>query len=446
MNLSQRDKNLMWHPFTQEQTAQLPIAVKKAQGCYLYDENDKSYLDLISSWWVNLHGHAHPQIAKAIYEQALNLEHVMFAGFTHEPAVKLCESLQALLPATLKRFFFSDNGSTSTESALKMAYQYWWNRGEADRKIFLSLDGGYHGDTFGAMSVSATSGYHAAFAEFFFSILTVPFPATWQDDRDVVEKEHQALAVLKKHLQENGSKIAAIILEPIVQGASGMRMCRPQFVKQVVDLVRETGILVIFDEVMTGFGRTGSYFAFEQIEVIPDFLCLSKGLTGGFLPLALTITTEDIYTAFLSEHYSKAFAHGHSYTANPLGCAAALASLELLLRPETKAAFNMINSAHQKGLALLKASCKQIKNIRLHGTIAAFEVTGDYDFNLNAVLKTHFLEQGLLIRPLGNTIYLLPPYAITETELAEAYEKMQRVISALIPCSSVSKSCLDRVF
>lgn len=419
MNLSERDRKIIWHPFTQEKVAKLPIAIKKAHGSYLYDEDGKSYLDLISSWWVNLHGHAHPKIAQAIYEQSMTLEHVIFAGFTHEPAVTLCEKLQTLLPDKLSRFFFSDNGSTAVEVALKMAYQYWYNQGNHERTTFLSFEGGYHGDTFGAMSVGVKSGFHDTFSNLLFSVLTIPFPETWDEDEEIENKEEYSLKVLEGYLLADSHKIAALILEPLVQGASGMRMCRPEFVRKVVNLVHQHGILIICDEVMTGFGRTGTYFAFEQTQIIPDFLCISKGLTGGFLPLALTITTEEVYLAFLSEHFTKAFAHGHSYTANPLGCAAAIASLDLLVKHDTMESIKRIHSIHKKELVNLS---ENVERKRVTGTIAAFDVHNAQ------TLKMKFLEQGLLIRPLGNSVYLLPPYSITTSELEEAYDKIRNVL------------------
>ncbi|MDX5526832.1 MAG: adenosylmethionine--8-amino-7-oxononanoate transaminase [Wolbachia endosymbiont of Andrena nigroaenea] len=422
MNLSERDRKIIWHPFTQEKVAKFPIAIKKAHGSYLYDENNKPYLDLISSWWVNLHGHAHPKIAQAIYEQSMTLEHVIFAGFTHEPAVTLCEKLKTLLPDKLSRFFFSDNGSTTVEVALKMAYQYWWNQGNRERTTFLSFEGGYHGDTFGAMSVGVKSGFHDAFSNLLFSVLTVPFPETWDEDEKIENKEEHSLKVLEGHLRAGSRKIAALILEPLVQGASGMRMCCPEFVRKIVNLVRQHGILIICDEVMTGFGRTGTYFALEQTQIIPDFLCISKGLTGGFLPLALTITTEEVYSAFLSEHFTKAFAHGHSYTANPLGCAAAIASLDLLVKHDTMESIKRIHSIHKKELANLSEACKNVERARVTGTIAAFDV---HDAQ---TLKIKFLEQGLLIRPLGNSVYLLPPYSISTFELEEAYNKIRNIL------------------
>ncbi len=433
MNLAQRDRKLIWHPFTQEQTAALPIPIVRGEGAYLYDENGKAYIDLISSWWVNLHGHAHPKIAEAIYEQAKKLEHVIFAGFTHEPAVTLCEQLKAILPSLLTRFFFSDNGSTAVETALKMAYQYWWNKGEKSRTLFLSFEGGYHGDTVGAMSLGQSSGFCSPFKELLFAVYPIPFPDTWKGDAEIELKEQQSLQALKDILQKHHSSIAAFIAEPLVQGASGMRMCRPQYLGQVIALLQSHGILVILDEVMTGFGRTGTTFAFQQVEICPDFLCLSKGLSGGFLPLALTITTESIYEAFLSKHFSTAFAHGHSYTANPLGCAAALASLELLLAPYTQEMIEQINLVHIHCLAELAAHHTIIERPRICGTIAAFDLnSAGYDCNQAQRLKKACFESGLLLRPLGDTVYILPPYCIKPSELQNVYSTMNRVLREIL--------------
>lgn len=428
-NLPTRDKKIIWHPFTQEKTAPIVIGIQKAQGSYLYDEQGKAYLDCISSWWVTLHGHAHPKIARSIYEQALQLEHVIFAGFTHPPAVELCEGLQSLLPPSLSRFFFSDNGSTAVEVALKMAYQHWQNKKQNQRVLFLSFEGGYHGDTFGAMSVGQRSGFHDAFSNLLFKVFSIPYPDTWDEDVEVYTKETLALSVLDEYLQQHGHTVAAIILEPLIQGASGMRQCRPSFINTVIERVREYEILVIFDEVMTGFGRTGSYFALEQIKSLPDFLCLSKGITGGFLPLALTITTQRIYDSFLNAEWKYAFAHGHSYTANPLACSAAITSLKLLKEEETQKTIQAIHQAHINGMAYLKNHCSNIEKIRVLGTISAFELKDNS--NLNARLKACFLKEGLLIRPLGNTIYLLPPYSTTVHELENAYQKIGDVVKML---------------
>ncbi|WP_370931670.1 adenosylmethionine--8-amino-7-oxononanoate transaminase [Bartonella sp. DGB1] len=429
MSLVQRDKNLIWHPFTQEKTAREILAITSGKGAYLYDENGKGYLDLISSWWVNLHGHAQPDIAQAIYQQSQKLEHVIFAGFTHEPAINLCDALKAMLPDQLTKFFFSDNGSTAVEVALKMSYQYWKNLGHTNKNIFVSFEGGYHGDTFGAMSVGSQSGFHDVFSDLFFKTTSIYFPATWENDPLVEEKEQKSLTQLEIYLAENHNNIAAFILEPLIQGASGMRFCRPVFLNKFINILKNYDILIIFDEIMTGFGRTGSYFAFQQLDnITPDFLCLSKGLTGGFLPLALTITNKKIYNAFLSDNINKAFLHGHSYTANPLACAAANCSLELLQQDSCQKKLLTLPELHKKGLDIL---CKnpKISQLRYKGTISAFNVEISVD-KINQ-LKQQFIQASLLIRPLGKTIYLLPPYCITEKELINAYERIDEILSLI---------------
>lgn len=436
--LALRDKRLIWHPFTQEKTAQLPIAIKKAKGSYVYDEQGRAYLDLISSWWVNLHGHAHPRIAEAIYQQAQTIEHILFAGFTHEPAVMLCEGLSEILPAVLSRYFFSDNGSTAVEIALKMSYQYWHNQ-RKERRLFLSLEGAYHGDTFGAMSVGLKSGYHNAFSPLCFEVLSIPYPETFEQDQEIELKEQKALEQLDLYLKTQGDQIAALILEPLVQGASGMRICRPSFIERLIQRVREYDILVIFDEVMTGFGRTGRHFALEYIDSKPDFICISKGITGGFLPLALTITTDQIYNAFLNDDNNYAFAHGHSYTANPLACAAAVASLTLLREASTQSAIQAIEQAHHQGLELLRHQCPQVFKIRRLGSISAFDLKNGQQ--LNAWLRSKFLEQGLLIRPIGQSIYLLPPYSTTKDELLSSYEQIRDIVSESSAISLGLSSC-----
>lgn len=427
-DLAERDKKIIWHPFSQEKTVGLPLVIKSGQGAYLYDFENKSYLDLISSWWVNLHGHAHPIIAQAIYEQALKLEHVIFSRCTHQPAVELCEKLQELLPEKLTRFFFSDNGSTAVECALKIAYQFWKNKGQ-DKKIFACFEGGYHGDTIGAMSVGQNSGYHEKFKSLLFEVITLPYPETWIEDLDIAQKEEAAYATIKNILGVHGQNIAALILEPLVQGASGMRVCRPAFLNRVIHLVKSYDILIIFDEVMTGFGRTGTHFALSQLDEVccPDILCLSKGITGGFLPLALTITSEVIYEAFLDEKIENAFLHGHSYTANPLGCAAAIASLSLLLATETQNSINSIIQSHHHGLNLLN-QLPEVNKIRQVGTISAFTVPIDWV----QLLVPKLLAQGFLLRPLGNTFYILPPYCISDAELNLVYEGLYTEISQVL--------------
>ena len=319
----------IWYPYTQAKTAPDPIEVKSAQGLWLELADGRKIADCISSWWVNLHGHAHPEIVAAISRQAAQLEHVIFAGFTHEPAQALASRLVARLPANLTRVFYSDNGSTAVEVALKMAYQYWVNTG-ADRSRFMSFEGAYHGDMFGTMAVGTRSIFSDVFKDLLFEVDFCPYPDTYDGDLDILEKEANCLKLIRQNLSLYPNDYAGIIIEPLVQGVAGMRICRPSFLQQLRELATEFDTFLIFDEVMTGFGRTGADFACNKAQVQPDLICLSKGITGGFLPLAVTVATERIYDSFYSDDPTKTLYHGHSYTANPLGCAAALASLDLL--------------------------------------------------------------------------------------------------------------------
>ncbi len=424
MTTTNLDRQHVWHPFTQAQTAPDPIPITSAKGIRLYAEDGREFLDLISSWWVNLHGHAHPTIAAAIAKQAHTLEQVIFAGFTHQPAAQLAAELVQRLPAGLTRVFFSDDGSTAVEVALKMALQYWRNQGEAQRTRFLAFEGGYHGDTVGAMSVGRGSDFFSTYGSLLFEVGLLPYPQTWDGDADVVSKEQAALAALDAYLAQHGETLAGVIIEPLVQGAAGMRMCRPEFLQQLAAKLRAAGILLIFDEVMTGFGRTGAMFAAIKAQVMPDLICLSKGLTAGFLPMSVTVASEAIYAAFLGENFDRALIHGHSFTANPLGCAAALASLQVFEDEQTLAKLPQIEAWHRQGLAQL-AGYQAIQHVRVTGTIAAFDVvTADagYTSAVGAKLKAFFHERGLLLRPLGNVIYLLPPYCVTQDELALAYQ------------------------
>lgn len=415
----------VWHPFTQAATAPAPLAIERGEGPYLITASGERLLDLISSWWVNLHGHAHPQIAAAIARQAATLEQVIFAGFTHTPAVTLAARLAERLPPGLSRIFYSDNGSTAVEAALKIALQAWHNRGEPGRRRILALEGGYHGDTFGAMSAGRTSGFYAPFADKLFDVTFLPYPATWAGDVDVEVKEAQVLAALDRVLDEQGSETAAILLEPLLQGSAGMRLCRPAFLGEVVRRVRARGILVIFDEVMTGFFRTGRMWAADHLTGGPDLMCLSKGLTGGFVPLGVTACTGELYEAFRGETFDRAFAHGHSYTANPLACAAALASLELLETARTRANIARIGETHARWEPELNAH-PNLEHARGLGTVAAVNLrgAGGYGGNTSLRLRAFFLERGLLLRPLGNVLYLLPPYCVEDEHLDAAYRAM----------------------
>ena len=428
------DLRYVWHPFTQAGTAGPALEIVSGKGAWLHAADGRNILDLISSWWVTLHGHAHPAIAGAVAEQAKRLEHVMFAGFTHAPAARLASRLAKLLPPELTRVFYSDNGSTAVEVALKIAWQYWHNKGETKRKRFLAFSKGYHGDTLGAMSVGSSTGFYTPFDDLVLPVTFLPFPATWEGDNGAPEKEEEALAKIDTVLaNESGGEVAAVIIEPLVQGAGGMRMCRPEFLRSLCGRLREAEVLIIFDEVMTGFGRTGSMFACDRAEVAPDIICLAKGLTGGFLPLAVTICSEKIHNAFLGGDFGSAFAHGHSFTANPLGCTAALASLDLFENDSTLERVAAMEDLHRRRMRDL-SRLSNVHNTRVMGSIAAFDLEGgskEYGSSWAQHLHEAFLSRGLLVRPLGNVVYLMPPYCIGEDDLHHAYDEIFEVVSHL---------------
>ena len=428
MSIFDLDRRHLWHPFTQARTAPPPIVAVSGQGARIVAADGREYLDMVSSWWVTLHGHGHPEIAEAIALQARRLEQVIFADFTHAPAAELAARLCGLLPGDLDRVFYSDDGSTAVEVALKLALQFWLNIGQGHKKRFIGFDGGYHGDTVGAMSAGVGSGYFRTFTAMLFPVDVAPFPHTWDGDAEVEAKEADSLRAVARSLASG--EVAAVIIEPLIQGAGGMRLCRPQFLQALAAMVHEAGALLVFDEVMTGFGRTGELFACLGAGVTPDLICLSKGLTGGFLPMAMTVVREEIYQGFLGEGLDKAFLHGHSYTANPLGCAAGLASLELLLQPACTDRRATINAVHRDELARLTATAP-ITHGRVLGTIAAFDVVVDdpgYGAAIGGHIKRACLDQGVLVRPLGNVVYLLPPYCTTEEELRRAWSVIGRVV------------------
>jgi adenosylmethionine---8-amino-7-oxononanoate aminotransferase len=422
----------LWYPYTQAKTAPEPIEVKSAQGLWLELADGRKIADCISSWWVNLHGHAHPQIVAAIATQAAKLEQVIFAGFTHEPAQLLASQLVARLPADLTRVFYSDNGSTAVEIALKMAYQYWANQTEP-RSRFLAFEGAYHGDTFGTMAVGARSIFSDVFQDLLFQVDFCPYPGTYNDDVNISDREANCLATIEQKLAAH-PHCSGIIIEPLVQGSGGMRICRPEFLQQLRALATEFDTLLIFDEVMTGFGRTGADFACNKVGITPDLICLSKGITGGFLPLAVTVATEKIYESFYSDDPTKTLYHGHSYTANPLGCAAALASLELLT--QNALVYSQMETWHRQYLAPLADKYPQLSRLRTMGTIAAVDIINrDRAGYLNRVgmeIRHHAIECGLLLRPLGNVLYLMPPYCIEEAELGWVYERIDRVLERVL--------------
>lgn len=412
----------IWHPFTQMKTAAPPIHIAKGEGALLFDTDGNSYIDAISSWWTNIHGHAHPYIAQKMYEQHLQLEHVIFAGFTHTPAETLAKRLvENHLPDNQKKIFFSDNGSTAVEVAIKMAMQYWFNKGIKKSKI-IALENSYHGDTFGSMSVSARSAFTSPFDEALFEVIHIPAPYPG--------KEQISFDALNEiiHAQDN---IAACIYEPLVQGAGGMQMYTPSALDTLIEIVRSKNILCIADEVMTGFYRTGKLFATAHCKNQPDIMCISKGITGGTMTLGLTSCTREIFDAFYNDDAKKALYHGHSYTGNPLACAAANASLDLTESAACKQQVEMIMQQHSAFKSTL-VQIPSVKNVRQTGTILAFELESEgnnYFSNIKNNLYPKFLKEGVLLRPLGNTIYIMPPYCISSLQLQKVYDTIIRVIS-----------------
>jgi adenosylmethionine-8-amino-7-oxononanoate aminotransferase len=416
------DKQHLWHPFTQHQGAAAPLLVTHAKGSRLYLSDGRSLIDGISSWWVNLHGHCHPHLAAAVTSQMQKLDHVLFAEITHEEAINFTQALLPLVPRGLSRVFFSDNGSTAVEVALKMAVQYWYNRGTPKRK-FIAFNGGYHGDTFGAMAASARSPFTAAFTPLFFEVYFIDPPCGEAGTKD-------ALAQLARLLEQHDD-IAAFIYEPLVQGAAGMVMHDAAGLNQLLAYATAAGLLCIADEVMTGFGRTGGLFASEAMATAPDILCLGKGITGGVVPLSVTLAREEIFAAFLGERKEKAFLHGHSYTANSIGCRLGLASLELLLQESCSVARREIEASHRRFKAELanspEAGC--FREVRVQGTILACELasseTTGYFNSLRDTMAAYFISEGVLLRPLGNVVYVLPPYCVSAEELDTAYRAIR---------------------
>jgi len=418
MNLTEKDRKYIWHPFTQQKNMPDPIAIVKGKGTLLFDEGGNSYIDAISSWWVTLHGHANEYIAEKLYQQALQLEQVIFAGFTHRPAVELAERLLPLLPGNFSKIFYSDNGSTSTEVALKMSVQYWWNQEQKQRTKILAFKNSYHGDTVGAMSVSDRSVFTMAFHDLLFEVIFIDTP----DEGNMDDIKHII------HTHANG--IAAFIYEPLVQGAGGMRMYEAALMDRLLQFVKEQNIICIADEVMTGFGRTGKLFANEYMNGKPDIICLSKGLTGGTMALGVTACTDRIYSAYVTDDKLKTFFHGHSFTANPLACTAALASLDLLLKDECSTKIKWISNEN-KTFAKKLGQRAGIKNTRTLGTILAFEIDkgrDEYLNNISNVITKKSLSLGVYLRPLGNTVYIMPPYCVTNDELQKVYSTIEDII------------------
>ncbi|HWV60037.1 MAG TPA: adenosylmethionine--8-amino-7-oxononanoate transaminase [Sphingopyxis sp.] len=411
----------VWHPFTQHGLGDPIPLIARAKDAKLYDANGNSWIDAISSWWVTTHGHAHPRIMAAIAKQTEKLDQLIFAGWTHEPAETLAAELIRITPAPLTRIFFSDSGSTSVEVALKMALGYWYNIGEARSRI-LVLEHSYHGDTIGTMSVGERGVYNRAWQPLLFDVDTIPFPHEGMEQATLDALEAACAA-----------KPAAFIVEPLILGAGGMLVYPAWVLAEMRAICARHGVLFIADEVMTGWGRTGTRFACDQAGVIPDIVCLSKGLTGGAIPLAVTLCIEPIFAAHFSEDRGKAFYHSSSYTANPIACAAANANLEIWRDEPVQARIDALADAQAAHLSLLSHDPRAANPRRL-GTIAALDIVVEdagYLSNLAPRLIAYYRDRGILLRPLGNTLYVMPPYCITADELAQVWDAIAASLDIL---------------
>lgn len=420
MNLSEKDALYNWHPYTQHKTTHRFPAIVRGKEALLWDENGVEYIDAIASWWVNPFGHSNPVIAEAIYQQLTTLEHVLFGGFTHDKAVNLSEKLLSMLPSNQKKVFYSDNGSTAIEIAIKAALQYFYNAGQKRTRI-IAFEDAFHGDTFGAMAASGITFFTEAFKGSLLEVSRIPVP--------IPGKEHETLAVLKKLLMSG--EYAAFVFEPLVLGAAGMVMYEPGVLDEMIRLCKTYEVFTIADEVMTGFGKTGNMFAVNYLSEQPDMMCLSKALTGGTIPLAVTTFSQYVFEGFFDDDVNKALFHGHTFTANPTGCAAALASIELLQKEETQ---HNIERIHQSHLVFQKKieSHSKVKTTRVLGVIFALEIKTDthesYYGAMRNKLYNFFIENGIILRPVGNIVYILPPYVITESQLEKVYQTIEKAL------------------
>ena len=415
MSLKERDKKHLWHPLKQHQLHPESTAIVKAKGCILTDEDGNDYIDAISSWYTCMFGHCNDYIIEKVYRQMQQLDQVMFSDFTHEPAVKLSEELIKILPKGQNKIFFNDNGSTAVEAGIKMALQYYFNKGKK-RSTFIAFENGFHGDTFGAMSVSGLSVYNGPFENFLIDVKRIPTP-NGTNHKDILNQ-----------LQNFASNydIAGFIYEPLVQGAAGMKVHDADGLNTILKFCKEHSILTIADEVMTGFGKTGKYFASDYVDTKPDIICLSKALTAGLVPMAITSCTQNIYDAFLSNDMAKGFFHCHTYSGNPIACSAAIAAIELLQSEDIQNNIKRITNSHQKFNDHIKAHPK-VKSTRQIGVIFALDLNTKMERygSLRDKLLKFFMDRGVFLRPLGNTIYIQVPYVISEEELQNIYRVIE---------------------
>lgn len=421
MNFKERDRKHLWHPLTQHKLHPEHHPIVRAQGVWLYDEDGKSYIDGISSWYTCMYGHSNPKITSRVKEQLDVLDQIVFSGFTHPPAIELSEKLMKVLPGNMAKIFFSDNGSTSVDVAIKMALQYCFNKGEKRKKV-IAFDNAFHGDTFGAMSVSGLSVYNGPFEDFLLSVERLEVPH--DDNLDQVLSKFKTLL--------STGQIAAFVYEPLVQGAASMHMYKPEHLELLIDMAQSAGVLTIADEVMTGFGKTGKNFASDHMSSKPDIICLSKSLTAGIAPMALTCCSQNVYDAFYDDDLAKGFFHGHTYSANPLACTAAIAGLDLLCSDEIQTAIQHIHEKHLEFEKRMRTHHK-VKQTRVTGVIFALDLNIKMDRygSLRDKLYSFFMDEGVFLRPLGNTIYTLPPYIIADKELDRIYEVMEKSLELI---------------
>ncbi|ANW94894.1 adenosylmethionine-8-amino-7-oxononanoate aminotransferase [Wenyingzhuangia fucanilytica] len=418
MSLNKRDQKHLWHPLTQHKMTKDHLAIKSAKGIYLYDEQGHKYIDAISSWYTCVYGHCHPQVVKKVTDQVSQLDQVVFAGFTHEPAVELSEKLMEILPSNQQKIFFSDNGSTTVDIAMKMSLQYHFNQGKKKLRI-IAFENAFHGDTFGAMSVSGLDVYNGPFEDVVLNIDRISVP----NDANLKDVINAFTAIVET------DEVACFVFEPLVQGANCMRMHKAEHLDMLIEIAQKNDVICVADEVMTGFGKTGSIFAADELQNKPDIMCLSKALTAGMVPMGLTTCTQKIYDAFYADEIAKGFFHGHTYSANPITCAAAIASIELIQSDEIQQGIKMINQNHLIFADKLRNHSK-VENIRVKGVILAIDLNisiDRYGKDRNVIFN-YFMDKGIYLRPLGNTLYIVPPYIMQEEQLNFIYEEIFRYI------------------
>jgi adenosylmethionine-8-amino-7-oxononanoate aminotransferase len=446
---TEKDFKYIWHPYTQMKDCQdlPPIFIKKAKGIKIYDENNKMYYDTISSWWCNIHGHNHQMITQAIKKQIKSLDHVLFAGFTHKPAILLAENLLDVAPENLKKVFFSDNGSTAVEAALKMSFQYWQNKGKKEKKLFVCLDHGYHGDTIGAMSVSGDSIFNEPFKPLLFSSIKADSPYCYRCPEKKLKKDCkiECFQSLESIVKKQNKKICGLILEPLLMAAGGMIIYPPDYLIKAAQLTKKYNIHLIVDEIATGFGRTGKMFACDYGNIYPDFLCLSKGITSGVLPLGATLTTNEIYNAFYDDYdKKKTFFHGHTFTANPISCSAAVASLKIFKKENTLKKVQSIIPFFHNQMEKFR-NMDFVGDVRYIGMVGAIELVKNketkepFDFTERIGYKLYKkgLQEGIILRPLGNIIYLFLPLSISQTDLEYILNKTEKILKNLLKVENI---------